>query len=66
MIDLDTLTPPQRDVARLLGISARRLRYLQADGTVPPPGTPLGEQVRAYTAYLRRAEERARSRAWWR
>ncbi|MFI9654243.1 hypothetical protein ABGV17_05885 [Guyparkeria sp. GHLCS8-2] len=64
MIDLDTLTPPQRTVARLLGIPARRLRQLQASGKVAPPGSTLGDQVRGYTAYLRRAEERARSRRW--
>ncbi len=65
-INLNDIKPAQRDVARLIGVTPRRLRQLQASGDVPPTGSTLGEQIGGYCEYMRQAEKRARSRTWWR
>ena len=57
-IDPNNIIPTQEQAAKIMGISTRRLRDLQALNILPKRRATLGDQVRAYTSHLRRIAAR--------
>jgi len=57
------LRPTQEEVARILGISARRIRELMQRGDLPAAGATLAELVQSFVELKKRPRRRGASKS---